>query len=476
MKFVVLGLLVLFVIGFFVVVWKAAQNWRWYNIVAAIFTMLLAVAFLFPTAGVLKSRSAWHQVKEKLDKQFVQVSTEQHRLKYGDTTNPESGQGIVPLNRMLSKLGMEAGRRWRNIRFQNVANQSITLTFVAPVEAIPGQPDAVAPTLPLIPTGLVVYGFAETPNQQQILVPSFYLGEFVVTASAPGSVTIEPTAPLEESQQQAIQNGQAASWSLYELLPLDGHLLFIADGSIPSDENFLGRVNDELVNQMLGNNVPPETLQSYLRDGSRSTQNDPPISRWTKVEFDKPETYDVDAEGQQSVLDGGLFDGIGRAVDGRLQKGGAVQFKKGEQVVLKEEEANRLIADGTAHLVDQYFLRPLNDYRYVLRQIRMRLTELTNRTQTLLFEQEVLRTAADKTQKLLVDNQEIKLKLEQDFAHFRTERQAIEQYAEVLRVRVKEMQAEMKRLHQQNAALERQLRLQHGATGIITPGVAALQQ
>lgn len=466
MQYVVLGLLVLYVIGFFVVVWKAAQNWRWYHIVAAIFTLLLAVGFLFPTAGVLKSRSAWHQVKEKLDKQFVQVSAEQHRLKYGDSSNPDSVQGIVRLNRMLAKMGMEAGRRWRNIRQQTVNNQSITLSAPAPAEGIPGEPAAAAPTLPMIPNGLVVYGFAETPNDNQVLLPSFYLGEFVVTASTPNSVTIEPTTPLEESQQQAIQSGQAASWSLYELLPLDGNSIFIAEGSIPSDENFLGRVNEELLNQLLADRIPAETLQSYLRDGSRSTQDDPPVSRWTKVEFDKSESFDVDADGQRSALDGGLFDGIGRAVDGRLQKGGAVEFKKGDQIVLKEEEADRLIASGSAHLVDQYYLRPLNDYRYVLRHIRMRLTELANRAKTLQFEQGVLQTAADKTQALLVDQQEKKLKLEQDFVHFRTEKQAIGQYAELLQTRAQQMQAEMKRLYDQNIALEQQLRMQHGAGAV----------
>ena len=66
MKFAILGLLVVLLIGFFVVVWKAAKDWRWYNIVAVCITMLLAMALLFPTAGVLKSRAAWHQIKEKL--------------------------------------------------------------------------------------------------------------------------------------------------------------------------------------------------------------------------------------------------------------------------------------------------------------------------------------------------------------------------------------------------------------------------
>lgn len=303
---------------------------------------------------------------------------------------------------------------------------------------IPGEP-APAPaadtTIPLVPIGLVVYGFAEEPNEQQVLLPNFFLGEFVVTASTPDSVTIEPTAPLEEQQQQAIQNRLATSWSLYELLPLDGHKVFIAEGSLPSDENFLGRVDDALVNQLLGERVRPETLQDYLRDGGRSVPSDPPLSRWTKVEFDKSEKFDVDAEDERSALDGGFFDGAGRAVDGRLQKGAEVQFNKGDQIVVKEEEANRLIDEGIAHMLDQYFLRPLNDYRYVLRHIRMRLTRLNKRIETMQFEKEVLQTAADKTQAMLVNKQGIKLKLEQDFVHFRTEKQAIEKHAELLRIR-----------------------------------------
>ncbi len=478
MQFVVLGLLVVLVIGFFVVVWKAAHGWRWYNIVAVIFTMLLSVAFLFPTAGVLKSRSAWHELKEKLETRATQVKAERDRLKYGDPEDAEAGLGIIRLGRMLSLMGMEAGRRWRNVQLQNVTDQSITLTAAAQPAGIPGEP-APAPaadtTIPLVPIGLVVYGFAEEPNEQQVLLPNFFLGEFVVTASTPDSVTIEPTAPLEEQQQQAIQNRLATSWSLYELLPLDGHKVFIAEGSLPSDENFLGRVDDALVNQLLGERVRPETLQDYLRDGGRSVPSDPPLSRWTKVEFDKSEKFDVDAEDERSALDGGFFDGAGRAVDGRLQKGAEVQFNKGDQIVVKEEEANRLIDEGIAHMLDQYFLRPLNDYRYVLRHIRMRLTRLNKRIETMQFEKEVLQTAADKTQAMLVDKQGIKLKLEQDFVHFRTEKQAIEKHAELLRIRAKEMRAEMKRLHQQNIMLERQLRTQQGVVGANPQGVAAIR-
>ena len=47
------SVLFLLLVGFAVVVWKAASNWRWFNIVAVVLTMLLALVFLFPTAGVL---------------------------------------------------------------------------------------------------------------------------------------------------------------------------------------------------------------------------------------------------------------------------------------------------------------------------------------------------------------------------------------------------------------------------------------
>ena len=489
MKFAILGLLVVLVIAFFVVVWKAAKDWRWFNIVAVCFTMLLAIAFLFPTAGVLKSRSAWHKIKEELEVKAVEVEIENRLIKYGDPANPEAGEGVVVLDQKLSKLGIEAGRRWRNLQMQNVANNNITLQGTAQpqVEGLPEEPPvaaaaddaaaadaagaAAAPAAPaapavLVPESLVVYGFAETPNEQQILIPTFYLGEFRVTASTPDQVTLTPTGPLEPGQLQAISNRQARSWTLYELLPLDGHQPFVAEGSVSSDDNFFGRIDDALVQKLLGNRVRPETLQSYLRDGSRATQDDPPISRWTKIEFIKNHAIEVDSPEQRGALDGGFFDGNGRAVDSRLQRGddGQVNFKKEDQILVKEEAANQLISEGAARLVFRYYLRPLNDYRFVLRRIRLRLTELANRMSELEFEKNVLEGAIEKTNGMLVVNQAIKLKLEQDLAQFQVEKTAIADYASKTREGVKKMRTEMIRLHRENLALEQKLEDMHFAT------------
>ena len=308
-----------------------------------------------------------------------------------------------------------------------------------------------------------MYGFAETPNQQQVLVPTFYLGEFRVTASRPNSVTLTPTGPLEQSQTQAIGNQQARSWSVYELLPLDGHQTWVAEGSVATDDSYFGRMNEELITQLLGNRVSPATLKAYSEDGRRATDDDPPLSRWWKIEFTKSHKIDVDSPEQRGALDGGFFDGNGRAVDGRLQRGedGFVTFKKGDQILVKEEAANKLIDEGVAELRDRFYLRPLNDYRYILRRIRLRLTELANRKSELEFETKVLEEAIAKTESMLVANQAIKLKLEQDLAQFRVEKNAISSHTEQLRQQVETMRADMARLHQQNLLLEQQIEEKH---------------
>ncbi len=468
MKFALLALLIVAVIGFFVIVWKAAKDWRWYQIVAAIFTMIFAVGFMFPVAGVLKSRAAWHQVYEELAARHEKSQSDQKLIKNGDPDDPAGGVGVIELGMQLTKLGSEAGRRWRNLQLQNVAGDNVTLIQAAnpiatdiPVDGgEPADADAAA-TLPLVPEGLVVYGFAEQPQPDvNVPVPTFYLGEFRVTAATPNQVTLVPTGKLEPNQQQAIANRQAASWSLLEMLPLDGHEPFVAEGSEPDNEYIFGRPNEELINRILGNRVDPATLSSYLRDGTRATPDDPPMTRWVKIEFTKAYSIEVDSKDQRGALDGGFFDGAGRAVDSRLQteyENGAIPFKAGEQITVSELAANELFDQGVARLVDTYFVRPLNDYRYVLRRIRLRLTELAIRQEELKFEAKVLQEAVDATSAMKTVNEEIKRDLELDLDQSVVERESIRKYNEQLKQQVDETRATLVRLYNSNQALEKEL-------------------
>lgn len=473
MKIVLILLLLIYVFAFFWFVYKSAANWRWYQLTSVSIVLLLAVTFLFPLAGVLKSRSSWQKVRTDLETRLSASEDEQFRLKYGDASDPSAGPGLLQVQQELQTLSMEVGRVWRNLRLQNAGPQGITLIRPQPQtpEGMPAEepPPAAAganapPPVPLVPENIIVYGFAEQPTPgAPVPVPIFYLGEFRVTASQPNQVTLTPTTELTDAQKQRI-GGQAASWSLYELLPLDGHEPFIAPGSTPTDEQLFGRVNEQLVRALLGQAVRPETLQTYLRDGGRAVANDPPKTRWVKVEFIKPYKVDVDSPEQRGALDGGFFDGVGRAVDSRLQRGGeqsAVEFDTGEQIVVKHEAAQQLIREGSAKLVDEYFVRPLNDYRFALRRLRLRIAEMANRRAELEHEQQVLNDALQATITMLASNQQDKLNLEKDAAQVNKERQAITDYNQTLQERIASTRQELASLYQSNLALAQQLEQYH---------------
>ncbi|MFG0287925.1 MAG: hypothetical protein ACF8CQ_07120 [Rhodopirellula sp. JB044] len=478
MQYALLGLLVILVLVQAFLLWKARTEWRWYEITAIIVTTILAVIFVFPVAGALKSRSEWHKVKENLEARLAKAKAEQKELRDGDRNNPLSDQGALPLAQKLAAIGIEAGRRWRGLRFNN-ANFNGQPTIVLskapeaddgnnPIDAgAAGEGDEAAEEdaepLPLIPESMVVYGFGEGrgPNIE-VPVPTRFLGEFRVTASTPTQITLTPTGPLLPEQQRLIEQGNARSWSVYELLPLDGHGPFIAEGSVADDDNIFGRVDDQLINAIL-QNASEETRRNYLRDGARSLPDDEPLSRWVKIEFTKNHTITVDSPDQYSALEGGFFDGSGRAVDSRLQVGdkGQVQFAKGDLLVVKEEAATALRAEGVARLVDEYYLRPLNDYRFVLRRIRLRIAELDNRAVQLNFEKDVLQKAIDATVKMLASYQTDKLLLEQDFEQFEKERKALEEYNKNLRANSKATREKLVRLYRSNQALEEELEQIH---------------
>lgn len=469
MSYALLGLLIVLVLAQAFLLWKAASMWRWYEMTAIMVTTILAVIFVFPVAGALKSRSAWYDKKEKLDARLDQAQTEQNELRNGDLNNPLSDTGVLAMSQKLGALGLEAGRRWRGLRLTNSsfeAGPSIVLTRApsepdadAGPEAEPAAPDADAQ--PLIAQGMVVYGFGEGrgPNID-VPVPVGYLGEFRVTSSTPNQVTLSPTGPLMNSQQELIESGKASSWSVYEMLPLDGHMPFIAEGSIPDDNNVFGRVDENLLDAILAN-ASDATREDYLRDGSRARPDDPPLSRWVKVEFTKPYTISVDSLQDRNALELGFFDNSGRAADSRLKVGeegnGEVKLAKGELLLVKKEAADAMRAEGVARLVDEYYVRPLNDYRYILRRVRLRLADLQNRSKILGFEKDVLQRAIDATVSMLASYQTDKLLLEQDFEQTETERKAIEAYNEELRARVKESRENLVRLYRSNQSLETEL-------------------
>ena len=257
----------------------------------------------------------------------------------------------------------------------------------------------------------------------------------------------------------------------------------MAAESEQTEDNFFGRIDEELIDQLFGNRVSPETLQSYKEDGRRASDQDPPLSRWWLIEFTKNHSIEVDSTRRTTLEGEGFFDNFGQAIDSRLRRGEPVDFKAGEQVLVKEEAAKELIGEGVAEQRDSFYLRPLNDYRYILRRIRLRIGELANRKTELESETKVLQDAIAKTESMIAGNPEIglegqqtiKLKLEQDLAQFRVEKNAINAYVGDLGKQVDKMRQEMVRLHQQNLALEQQIEANHLAIERRLDAVTAVQ-
>lgn len=478
MSYALLAFLIILVLAFGFFMWKSRDTWRWYHITAASIALLLGIILLFPTAGTLKSRSAWHKVKEDLEAQLTRLEADQFTLKHGDPPDSPEGNGALVLKEQLNRYSLEAGRRWQNLRSQAGATPaSVTLVRSAAPAALPpgmeateppadaaAAPAAPAGNLPLIPQGLVVYGFAETLQEGlDVPVPTYFLGEFRVTASTPTQVTIEATARLETAQSQAITSGQANSWSLYELLPLDSHEVFLRPQTTPSDDVIFGSIDEELVRQSLSRGVTATTVEKYLRDGTPSLPNDPPNTRWVKIEFLKKHGIVVDSPEQRGALDGGFFDASGQAVDSRMQRrgegpaGGTVQFDVGDQITVLEEAADALIEQNVAKLLNTYYVRPLNDYLFVLRRIRLRLNELEIRKTELEFEQKVLEDAIAATVAMLATNQEAKLNLEKDLAQIQVEQGAIAQYNASVKETLTITRQRLSGLYQDNLRLRNEL-------------------
>ena len=463
------SVLFLLLVGFSVVVWKATSNWRWFHIVAVVLTMLLAIVFLFPTAGVLKSRSAWHQIQEELELRLAQVKAEKKDIKLGEAVGPEASRsgGLIDLQSDLSELAIEAGRRWRHLQYKNGNfGNDVTISLgPPPVNNLDGQPaEPAGNARPLVPERTLVYGFAEEEDENQIMVPTYYLGEFIVQASDPNQVTLVPTGTLEDYQVKYIKQDNARSWLLCELLPPDGHAPFLRPFSLPDDDNCLGVVDEDFVRDNL-KGAPEATLNAYLDDGRAFKPTvDPPASEWVEVEFTRNHRIEVDSRDARTLESGGVFDGNGRAVDAALKHGeddGYVSFKKGDKLLLKREGAAELINEGFVEERGIFFLRPLNDYAFALRRIRLNLMSLVDKKAELIAEEALLQESIAKTVDLVVSSQEIKRKLEQDRDQFRVEKNSISEYSGKIQAETQAMVAELNRLEQENAELEQQIEQKH---------------
>lgn len=468
MKIVLLILVFVYVIVFFWLIWKSASNWRWYHLVLASFAMLLTLPLLPFTAVVLKARSAWSEQAELLAQQVEKGEADMQDWMNGIPGNPQKDPGVLELQTRLRTVNAEVGRVFRDLEVRDRQGGNVVLGRAAPqaapgLDGMPAEPDPAAAgqlanTTTLAAEGSIVYGFAEgTVTQGGAMVPVFYLGEYKVVQATPDTVTITPSAPLEPAQANAAN--QQSRWALYEMMPLDSHKAFMAEGSTEDDDQIFGRADEETIRQLFGNSVPQTTIDDYLRDGTRARQDDPVETLWVKIRFTKKYEVTVDSEDARSAADGGFFDALGQAVDSRLQRseGNSVAFEAGDQLIVKKEWANDLIQQGQAELIDQYFVRPLNSYRYVMRAIREQINDLNNQAVALQRKKVVIEAALQLTNDMITKGQQRQLDLEKDETQIGKELKAIKSYTDELESELRQAMQEQAQLRRANLEAEKSL-------------------
>ncbi|MCE2814880.1 MAG: hypothetical protein LW850_31215 [Planctomycetaceae bacterium] len=489
----IVWLVVVLTLGLFI--WMMVKSVKEWGALHAVLMSLLFIqiwCLMFFTAGVSSRRNGYMKAYETLNKKVAQRQRELDQVSYGDKLNPNPDMdSYVPVTNELNRLNVERGRVWRGARVAGLAQGEATLQLgmVAPV-VDPNQPDpnaqpgaaTPAPNAPAAPAteiGLaaqtIVHVFGESAEPRGLL-PTIYLGEFVVTDANGGNIKIKPTGTLTPEQIAAIGSGQFQTWSIYELMPLDSHDAFAAEGSKPDENSIFGRMDiNELATLLkidpalataeptglrIQEAIKARVLQSYLNDGSRPPEGTPPEQVYVRVEFLKDYTIEVDAQEQRNATEGGFYDLSGRSVDARLKRGeeGAkVSFKQGDRIVFDSTTANDLGKQDVIKVVSPVFVRQLNDYEYAFREVRRQITAALQDAvliQRELAEMQKSQGIADNQLRL---GQEERSKLDKDFAQYKKELDVISSEASRLQEESQTTRSEISATFKQIQALRDQI-------------------
>jgi len=492
---IIVWLAVLVSLGLFIwMLVKSLKGWGPLHTTLLTLLFLEVWCFLFFTAGVASRRNGYVKAYQKLKEIVERREVELDRARYGDKLNPNPDlSSYVPLTNELNRLLVERGRVWRGANVVGFGQNEATLQLgfggiIAGNPAGPGtnpadpnaQP-AAQPAQPAPPSdsGLaaqsIVHVFGESADPRG-LMPSAYLGEFVVSESNAGTVKIKPTGTLTQEQIAAISSGTFPSWAIYELMPLDSHNAFAAEGSQADDNAIFGRMDlNEIatllaIDPSLANAEPTSlnpkqaikarVLQSYLNDGARPPEGTPPEQVYVRVEFLKDYTIEVDAQEQRNATEGGFYDLSGRSVDARLKRGednAKVSFKQGDQIVFDSSTANELGKQDLVRAVAPVFVRPLNDYEYAFREVRRQITSALQDAvliQRELAEMQKSQTVADNQVRL---GQDERAKLDKDVAQYRKELDVINAEANRLQESLQAEKAEISSTFKQIQSLRDQI-------------------
>lgn len=447
---------VLLALFFIFLTYMNTKTWRWVHVTFTFLVFGASIAFLVYAAMALKTRATFVKLHDTLERNLEKELEAVALVRDGDPADIDRKNSLTAVTNDLARAVIDRGRVWRECR-PNIANNIITVeTSPAPdPAAAEGAAPAAAVKKNDIAKNTILQAFKEAQDPATgMRLPAFYLGEFRAQEVTDTSVTLVPTLPLAADQiQQASDPG--ATWTMYEVMPLDGHEFFAG-----LDEAALQAI---LPQAAMG--VPPqkyqEIIQQIVRSGQAATETDPPGSVWIEVKFTKTHSVQVDADeaAMLKTLDDSPFNTLGQAQIQRLTagEGGSVEFAPGDTAIFDKQTAEDLVASGVVEKVRLLFFRPLHDFQREFHLGYQRMTAINDRLKTLQRDIDTVKSATDHATAQIALQEADKTKLTDDVAKAKLESDELAKYEQTLVARLGTVRSDVNQLYRSNKALSREL-------------------
>ena len=488
--------IVLALVGIFFIfcVIFSAKTWKILHLLMSVFVLFGAVGFLVLTTATLKTHNSWRTIYNDTQAQLEDVHHENalmqdgiYRLASGEVERTENSiqERTLDLRRQM----LDRGRVWRNCVPGNFDGNSVVVSTAQWGDGgCTGSLGAAGAELEPVADGEgearahgiepqdIVYAFVETPigqfkpdhlnsllagsptnmaglagKRDLCTVPTVFLGEFAVSAVAETSVTLSPTRPLTQDQDQDAK-AQGRTWVLYDVMPIDLH------------EVFLG-LNEEQLKFLFAE----DAVSEYARDGKPGDRrNDPPERLWVEVKFKQDYSdIEVDAGGEFPLFPLTDFDPLGRALPAWLRHSlavdepGKVEFTIGDSARFDPETAKDLIDRGICEEVKQVYVRELRDYVYLFAEMKRLFAVLDDKAGVLRRDIATLSEGGDAAitlaKQFVTYRQQEVAELKEDLQQFTYERDELGKYRDQVEKQRKDARESIKKLYRANNYLATQL-------------------
>jgi hypothetical protein len=396
----------------------AAKTWHWVNIVFVILTFLSGLGAIWGLTQVYSKRTDAVKKYDDAIEKLERAEKDADLKILGDPTSVGYDPGTLRyIDGVLAREMAGRGRVWSRGKVSAGEQFQRVFTFATP------RPDDYAPL-----EDTVLFAFLELPAAGQ-LHPTGFIGSVRVVEETPQTVTVQPVAIADV--QQYGKPDAAATWSLFEKMPLDRRGTFkraiIALAAMPNAQpelvSFASQLQDksaelnisqfrnilkvqflrpeivglapdsieyeQLIDRYAFDELSLGAINGWIESsqGRKGGRFEPgPDEIFVKYEFNEPskKAYQVDSNG--AIETDGQFNQLGHAIDPALQAGGEIRFAKGDTVLVDKNSADgyqrgeqKIVPFSEGENVkkaDEIYIRQVRDYPFEFVNVTIRGSQL----------------------------------------------------------------------------------------------------